>query len=251
VTAMWEIIQNNWTLLLVGQYPNGPLGGLVATLLLALAGLALAFPISILLAVARLSPFRWVSAPASATIHVVRGMPFLMVLFWSYFALPIIIGRPLDGFWTLVGALVLYESAYLAEVVRAGIQAIPRGQDEASRSLGFGYFQTLAFVILPQALYNSLPALIGQFVSLIKETSLGYVISVNEFTYAASQLNSQLLTQPVEVFTILAVTYFLVCFSLTQSARWLEQRIARSRQRIQTGAPTQIQTAPLATEPMS
>lgn len=245
---MLEIIQNNWTLLLIGQYPAGPLGGIVATLLLAIAGLALAFPCAVLLAVARMSPFPWISVPTAAIVNIVRGMPFLMVLFWSYFALPILIGRPLSGFWTLVGALVLYESAYLAEVIRAGIQALPRGQEEAARSLGLGYFRTLTFVILPQALYNSLPALIGQFVSLIKETSLGYVISVNEFTYAASQLNSQLLVRPVEVFSILAITYFIVCFALTQSARWLEQRIARSRQ----GKPTslQIQTNPLATEPM-
>lgn len=247
---MLEIIRNNWMLLLIGQYPNGPLGGIVATLLLAVAGLALAFPVAVLLAVARISPFRWVSLPAAAIVHVVRGTPFLMVLFWSYFALPILIGRPLSGFWTLVGALVLYESAYLAEVIRAGIQALPKGQEEAARSLGFGYFRTLALVILPQALYNSLPALIGQFVSLIKETSLGYVISVNEFTYAAAQLNSQLLVQPVEVFTILAITYFIICFTLTQSARWLEQRIARSRQGRPGGREAQPQTNLLATEPM-
>ncbi|PRD43561.1 amino acid ABC transporter permease [Phyllobacterium phragmitis] len=247
---MLEIIQNNWTLLLVGQYPNGPLGGIVATLLLAVAGLTLAFPIALLLAIARISPFRWASLPAAGVVHVVRGMPFLMVLFWSYFALPLLMGRPLSGFWTLVGALVLYESAYLAEVIRAGIQALPRGQEEASRSLGFGYFRTLTLVILPQALYNSLPALIGQFVSLIKETSLGYVISVNEFTYAAAQLNSQLLVQPVEVFTILAITYFIVCFALTQSARWLEQRIARRRQGRPGELQAQPQTNPLTTESM-
>jgi polar amino acid transport system permease protein len=146
--------------------------------------------------------------------------------------------------------LVLYESAYLAEVIRAGIQALPKGQEEAARSLGFGYFRTLMFVILPQALFNSLPALIGQFVSLIKETSLGYVISVNEFTYAAAQLNSQLLVQPVEVFTIVAITYFIVCFTLTQSARWLEQRISRSRQGSPGGRQAQPQTNILAKEPM-
>ncbi|OCW55733.1 amino acid ABC transporter permease [Hoeflea olei] len=247
---MWEIIQNNWTLLLVGQYPNGPLGGLVATLLLAMAGLALAFPVAITIAVARISPYRPIRLVAAGIVHVVRGMPFLMVLFWSYFALPVLIGRPLSGFWTLVGALVLYESAYLAEVIRAGIQALPKGQEEAARSLGFGYFRTLFLVILPQALYNSLPALIGQFVSLIKETSLGYVISVNEFTYAAGQLNSQLLVQPVEVFSILAITYFIVCFTLTQSARWLEQRIARSRQGGPGGRAAQTLPNPLATEPM-
>lgn len=246
---MIEIVQNNWTLLLVGQYPYGPLGGLAATLLLALAGLALSFPCALLLAVARISPLSWIRMPAAAVVHVVRGIPFLMVLFWSYFALPILIGDSISGFWTLVGALVLYESAYLAEVIRAGIQALPKGQTEASRSLGFGYFRTLTLVVLPQALFNSLPSLISQFVSLIKETSLGYVISVNEFTFAAGQLNSQLLTRPVEVFSILAITYFIVCFTLTQTARWLEQRIASDRLG-KPGDQAPVATDPLVTEPM-
>lgn len=248
---MIEILQNNWTLLLMGQYPNGPLGGLLGTLLLAVVGLALAFPCALFLAIARTSPFKWVKLPATALISVVRGIPFLMVVFWSYFALPMLIGRPISGFWTLIGALVLYESAYLAEVIRAGIQALPAGQTEASRSLGLGYFRTLTLVVLPQALYNTLPALIGQLVSLIKETSLGYVISVNEFTYAAAQLNSQLLVRPVEVFTILAVTYFIVCFILTQSARALERYIQRSRQGRSTPPGPQPQSIAIQTEPMA
>lgn len=244
---MLEIIQQNWMLLLVGQYPNGPLGGLAATMLLALAGLALAFPCAMALAVARVSPLRWISLPAAAIVHTVRGIPFLLVIFWSYFALPLLVGDAISGFWTLVGALVVYESAYLAEVIRAGIQALPRGQTEAARSLGFGYFRTLLLVVLPQALYNSLPSLISQFVSLIKETSLGYVISVNEFTFAAAQLNSQLLVYPVQVFSILAITYFLLCFSLTQTARWVEKRISRRRAGRPSGPAAVNET--LATEP--
>lgn len=243
---MVDIIRDNWLLFLVGQYPNGPLGGLAATLILAFIGLLLAFPCAMLLALGRLSPFkapRWV---ASAIVHTVRGTPFLMVIFWAYFALPIVIGRPVEGFWTLIGALVLYESAYLAEVIRAGIEALPKGQGEAARSLGLGYWRTMRFVILPQALYNSLPSLLSQFVSLIKETSLGYVISVNEFTFAASQVNSMLLTKPVQVFSLLAITYFLLCFTLTQAARSLERRLAdrRSGRHRPDG-----QTVTLATEP--
>lgn len=158
---MIEIIRDNWALLLVGQYPYGALGGLAATLLLALTGLILAFPCALLLAIARISPMRIFSLPAAAIIFIFRGTPFLMVIFWSYFALPVLIGRPISGFWTLVGALVIYESAYLAEVIRAGILALPKGQTEAARSLGFGYFRTLTLIVLPQALYNSLPSLIS------------------------------------------------------------------------------------------
>ena len=249
---MLDIIHDNWLLLLIGQYPNGPVGGLAATLLLAVIGLILAFPCALALAIARVSPFRPVALIATALINIVRGTPFLMVIFWSYFALPLLIGIPISGFWTLIGALVLYESAYLAEVIRSGIQALPKGQTEAARSLGFGYFRTMFTIILPQALYNSLPSLLSQFVSLIKETSLGYVISVNEFTFAAVQVNNELLTRPIEVFSILAITYFLLCFTLTSAARALEGRIARRRAgRSGTRADTTEILAPdlLKTEP--
>ncbi|MBH9710605.1 ABC transporter permease subunit, partial [Burkholderia contaminans] len=101
---------------------------------------------------------------------------------------------------------------YLAEIIRAGIQALPPGQQEAGRALGLSYLQTMRRVILPQALYNMLPSMLSQFVSTVKETSLAYVISVQELTYAANQINSVLLTKPFEVFALLALTYFLLNF---------------------------------------
>lgn len=244
---MIEIIQQNWLLLLVGQYPNGPLGGLAATLLLALLGLIISFPCAILLALGRISPIRPIAWLCAAIVYIMRGTPFLMIIFWSYFALPLLIGQSVSGFWTLIGALVLYESAYLAEVIRSGINALPSGQSEAARSLGLGYWRSMSIVVLPQALYNSLPSLLSQFVSLIKETSLGYVISVNEFTFAAVQVNNTLLTRPVEIFSLLALTYFLLCFTLTSIARTIERRIARRR----LGGPATVitPTDPIATEP--
>jgi len=226
---MWDIMRDQGVLLLIGQYPNGPLGGLVATVLLAILGLALSFPCAILLALGRISPYRAFRSISSAIVQTMRGTPLLLVIFWSYFFLPLVIGHAVSGFTTMVGALVIYESSYLAEVLRSGIEALPKGQVEAARSLGLSYWRTNYLIILPQALFNTLPSLLGQFVSIIKETSLGYVISVNEFTFAAAQVNSVLLTKPVQVFSILAITYFLLCSSLTQTARWLEGRIARRR----------------------
>ncbi|MVA34613.1 amino acid ABC transporter permease [Agrobacterium vitis] len=247
---MIDIIRDNWLLLLIGQYPNGPLGGLVATLLLAILGLLLALPCALLLALGRVSPYRSLRFLSGTIVHTLRGTPFLMVIFWSYFALPFLVGQSISGFWTLVGALVLYESAYLAEVLRAGIEALPRGQTEAARSLGLSYRRTMLYIVLPQAIYNSLPSLLSQFVSLIKETSLGYVISVNEFTFAAAQVNTQLLTKPVQVFSILAATYFLLCFSLTQTARTIERRIAQRRLGMSSPRnPVTSLSNPLTTEP--
>ncbi|RLM22647.1 amino acid ABC transporter permease [Brenneria alni] len=223
------ILKDNWLLLLVGQYPNGPLGGLAITFLLSILGLLLAFPLSLVIALARVSPFRWLRVPATVLVYGVRGIPLVMLIFWVYFFVPLLIGQTVNGFTTMLVTLVIYQAAYLAEIIRAGIIGLPNGQTEAARAVGLSYMQTTVKVILPQALYNMMPAIISQFVSTIKETSLGYVISVNELTFAANQINSTLLTKPFEVFLILTVIYFLLCFSLTQLARFVERRINKKR----------------------
>src|SRR2546423_8046435 len=223
------ILRDNWLLLLIGQYPSGPLGGLVSTLILSVLGIGLAFPLSVLLALARISRWKLLNWPATALVYITRGVPLLMIILWVYFLVPLMIGRNVTGFTTMVCTLVIYEGAFLSEVVRAGIQALPRGQMEAARALGHSYLGAMRLVILPQALYNMLPSMLSQFVSTIKETTLGYVINVHELTFAASQVNNQLLTKPFHVFFILAVIYFIVCWSLTQAAEWLERRIARKR----------------------
>jgi len=162
-------------------------------------------------------------------VYLVRGLPLLMFIFWAYFFVPLIIGRPVAGTTTMVVALVCYESAYLAEIIRAGIQALPPGQQEAGRALGLSYLQTMRRVILPQALYNMLPSMLSQFVSTVKETSLAYVISVQELTYAANQINSVLLTKPFEVFALLALTYFILNFGLSALVHLTEKRIGSRR----------------------
>jgi polar amino acid transport system permease protein len=226
---MLDILKSNWEVLLLGQYPNGPLGGLALTLILSVLGLALSFPFSILIALGRTSPMRLFRVPTTVVVYIVRGVPLIMLIFWAYFFVPLVIGHSVTGFTTLLCTLVVYESAYLAEVIRAGIESLPRGQIEASRALGLSYLQTVRKVVLPQALYNMLPSIVSQFVSTIKETSLGYVISVQELTFSANQVNNNLLTQPFQVFAILALTYFAVCFILTQFAHRLERRIHHRR----------------------
>lgn len=237
--GIFDILRDNWLLLLVGQYPNGPMGGIVATLVLSVLGIVLAFPVSVLLALARLSPWRALRWPATVLVYIVRGVPLLMVILWVYFLVPILIGHDVSGFTTMLCTLVIYEGAYLSEVVRAGIQALPKGQAEAARALGHSHLGTMWYVILPQALYNMLPSMLSQFISTIKETTLGYVINVQELTFAANQINNQLLTKPFQVFFILAMTYYVVCFSLTQLAQWLERRIAHKRLGSATPATTE------------
>ena len=226
---MYHIVADNWLLLLVGQYPNGPLGGIAATLLLSILGIGLAFPLSVLTALARLSPWSVLRWPATALVYVMRGVPLLMIIFWVYFMVPLLIGTTVPGFVAMVCTLVVYETAFLSEIVRAGIQALPAGQMDASRALGHGYLSAIRYVILPQALYHMMPSILSQFVSTIKETTLGYVINVPELTFAANQINNQLLTKPFEVFFLLAIIYFAVCWTLTQFANALERRIAARR----------------------
>jgi polar amino acid transport system permease protein len=204
---MLSIVRENWLLLLIGQFPNGPLGGFAATLILSVLSIALAFPLSVLLALARLSRSRLLLWPSTALVYIARGVPLLMLILWVYFMVPLLIGANIPGFVTMLITLVIYEAAFLSEVVRAGIVALGPGQMDAARALGQSYLGAMWYIILPQALYNMIPSILSQFVSTIKETTLGYVINVPELTFAANQINNRLLTQPFEVFLIMAIVY--------------------------------------------
>jgi len=221
---MLELIQTYWVYFLIGQYPNGPLGGLALTVLLAALALVLALPLGILLGLARVSPYRWLRWPITALVFIVRGIPLLMVIFWAYFFLPSITGHKTEQFSTMLMALVLFDSVYLAEIVRAGIQGIPKGQMESARSLGFSYLEAMRLVVLPQGLRHMLPSLVNQFVDTIKATSLGYIIGLTEVSFIAAQINTQVFTQSTAVYSLLGLAYFILCFSLSRFAFWLERR---------------------------
>ncbi len=224
---MLELIQEYWLYFLVGQYPKGPLGGLALTIILATLGLILSMPLGLVFGLMRVSSNRWLRLPVTGFIYVVRGMPLLMVVFWAYFFLPSVTGVKTDQFWTMLIALVVFDAVYLAEIVRAGILGLPKGQMECARSLGLPYMKAMRTVILPQALRNSLPSLVNQFISTIKETSLGYIIGLAEVTFIATQINSLVFTKPAQVFGILGLTYFVLCFGLSRLAFWIERRLER------------------------
>ncbi|KEC69854.1 UNVERIFIED_ORG: polar amino acid transport system permease protein [Rhizobium esperanzae] len=229
IQDMIAIVRDYWLLLLIGQYPNGPLGGLANTLILSALSIALAFPISILFAMARLSKSPLLRWPVTALVYFTRGVPLLMLILWSYFLVPLLTGADVPSFVTMLTTLVVYQSAFLSEVVRAGIVALGSGQMDAARALGHSYMGAMRYIILPQALYNMIPSILSTFVSTIKDTTLGYVINVPDLTFAASQVNNQLLTQPFQVFLILAIVYFAICWTLTYFANRLERRITRRR----------------------
>ena len=229
MTDVFDILRVYGLQLLVGPFPQGPLGGLALTLVLALSGLVCAFPLAVVFGIARTSALRWIAWPAAAIVHCVRGLPVLMLLFWAYFVLPLWTGRQVSGVTTVVCALVVYETAFLGEVIKGGILALPKGQVEASRSLGLGYFQTLRDIVLPQALFNMIPSILNQLISLIKNTSLAYIISVNELTFSAYQINTQLLTKPFQVYFILAIAYFVICYGLSSLIGRFEIHIRSGR----------------------
>ena len=224
---MLELIDTYWLYFLVGQYPDGPLGGLVLTILLSAAALVLAMPLGLMLGIARVSPYRALRWPTSVLVQLVRAVPLLLVLFWVYFFLPAVTGIKTGQASTMLIVLVLFDSVYLAEIVAAGIRALPKGQLESARSLGLGYGQALRHVVLPQTLRHGLPSIVNQLVSTIKATSLGYIIGLSEVSFIATQINTLVFTQAVEVYLILALTYFILCFGLSRLAFLLERRLQR------------------------
>ena len=224
---MIELIQDYWLYFLVGQYPNGPLGGLSLTVLLSGAALVLAMPLGLLLGVARVSPYRALAWPVAVLVQIVRAVPLLLVVFWAYFFLPAVTGVKTGQATTMLMTLVLFDAVYLAEIVKAGINALPKGQLEGARSLGLSYGQALRLVVLPQALRHVSPSLVSQLVATIKATSLGYIIGLSEVSFIATQVNTLVFTKAVEVYIVLALTYFILCFGLSRLAFLLERRLNR------------------------
>lgn len=221
----FSVISDNIVYLLIGRYPHGPIGGLALTLYLALVSGALSCVGGIALGLLSLSPLKLVRYPVLAFIQVMRGVPLLMVIFWMYFLLPVAFDRPVPENWTVIAALTVFTSAYLSHIVRAGIAAIPSGQREAAISTGLSANQVMLYVILPQALRNMIPSFVNQLVSLIKDTSLAFIIGVSELTHIATQVNNRTLVHPAEIFLFVAAVYFVICYALTAYSRYLERRV--------------------------
>jgi len=203
------------------------LDGLWVTIALAASSFVGCLILGTGLALLRLSPWWWLRWPIGLYIDVVRMVPLIMVIFWFFFLVPILIGRPVDAFVAGLAGLVAFHSTYIAEVIRAGIQAVPQGLVEASRCSGMSYRHCNWHVVLPIAIRYMLPALVNRFVALFMGTSLVYVIGVTEFFRAATNVNMKAF-KPYEVYIFVALVYFVFCYSLSQVGAWLERRLALS-----------------------
>lgn len=209
------------------------LGGLGETLKAAGAGMALALLLGAGLALLRLSRTAVVRAVAIAWIEFFRGVPLLLLIFFSFFALPKY-GVSITPFRALVLALALYNGAMLGEIFRAGILSLDRGQSEAAYAVGLTYWQAMFLVIIPQAARRMIPAIVSQLITLLKDTSLGFVITYEELL-RRSRSTGEFFKNPLQTTVFVALIYIAVNFTLSRIARWLE---VRQRRRLGAGAIT-------------
>ena len=211
----WTIIVRNWPVLL---------SGFVNTLKLAVLAIAASFVLGVVAGALRMSRSPYLHYPAVLYIEVIRGVPLIMVIFWFYFLAPILAGRPLDNFTSALIAFIVFEAAYLAEIVRAGIQSVPLGQVQAAISTGLTHRQAMGHVILPQAIRNMIPALVTRFIVLFMDTSLAYIIGYRELTRVA-RIIAEREFRAFEVYTFIAIVYFVCTYAMSLLAGRLERRL--------------------------
>ncbi|HEY2987144.1 MAG TPA: amino acid ABC transporter permease [Candidatus Binatia bacterium] len=216
------IYRNLDFLLLQGLLGFGNFVG--GTLRLALPAMILGFILGIFIGLARLARAAWIRVPATIYVELFRGVPLVMVIFWFWFILPVVLRMPLPEYGIALTAFVVFEAAYLGEIVRAGIQSVPRGQIEAATSTGLSSAQTMVHVVLPQALRNMIPALVTQFIVLFKDTSLASIIGYVDLTKAAQIVNNREI-RPFELYLFIAIVYWICTYSMSRYAGYLERRL--------------------------
>ncbi len=205
----------------IGVYGGG-------TLRLAIPAILLGFVIGIILGLARMANRPWIHYPAVLYIELIRGVPLIIVIFWFWFLVPVIIGRPIPEYWVALTAFVIFEGAYIGEIIRAGIQSVPKGQVEAATASGLSYAHIMFDVILPQAIRNMIPALVTQFIVLFKDTSLASIIGMMDLTKAAQTVSEREL-RPFEMYLFIAVVYWIFTYSMSRVAHRLEVRMSPDR----------------------
>ncbi|MFZ5550075.1 MAG: amino acid ABC transporter permease [Pseudomonadota bacterium] len=198
--------------------------GLVFSIQLTLIAMVGGIVLGTLLALMRLSGRPWLAIPAAAYVNTLRSVPLVMVILWFFLLIPLLIGRPMGAELSAIITFTVFEAAYYSEIMRAGIQSVPRGQVHAGYAVGMTYRQTMQLVVLPQAFRNMLPVLLTQTIILFQDTSLVYAIGAYDllkgFEVAGKNFN-----RPVETYLVAAVVYFVICFSLSMLVRRLQQKI--------------------------
>ena len=214
---------------LVAYYPL-LLRGLLRTVELAIVSLITGLTVGLFLGMARASSHAWLRWPASCFIELFRNIPVLILLFWFFFVMPMLLGAQTPPFVAAVVAFSAYLSAYAAEIFRAGIESVERGQWDASRSLGFGYFGSMRYCILPQAIRRVIPALTTQSIELVKTTALASTIAYGDILYQAKLISDQEL-RPLEAYTVAAAMFIAMLVVFSYLSIQVEKFLGRSEAR--------------------
>jgi glutamate/aspartate transport system permease protein len=201
------------------------LGGLAFSVQLTVIAAVGGLMLGSLLALARLSPRRWLAVPAALYVNTMRSVPLVMVILWFFLLMPFVIGRPIGAELSATITFVAFEAAFFCEIVRSGIQAIARGQSQAGLALGMSDTQTMRLVVLPQALRNMLPVLLTQVIVLFQDTSLVYAIGAYDLL-KGFDVAGKILGRPIEAYIGAALVYLLICTALSRLAARLQRRVA-------------------------
>jgi len=203
------------------------IGGLYLTLLLAVVSIALSFPIGVLVGMGRVSRLPAIRVFSILYIELIRGIPLITILLWFFIFVALVSGGALSRVERAMVGLIIFTSAYVGEIVRAGIQSVPRGQTEAARAVGLSAVQTMRFIVLPQAVKNMIPSLVGQFISLFKDTSLTVIIGLSDLVGTGRSLLAinRYLQDTQEVYVFLLISYFVFSYLMSYGSRVLEKRL--------------------------
>jgi polar amino acid transport system permease protein len=221
MSMQFSVLTDNLPYLLWGAYPDGPLGGAALTVLLSLGSALASAVLGLLLGIALSMSRGLLNFLLAAAIGFFRAIPVLMLIFWTYFLLPVVFHVDVPGVLSVMCALALIGGAYLAHSVHAGIGGIGSGQWDAGLSLGMTRVAVLRHIVLPQALQMMLPSFVNQWVTLIKDSSLAYIVGVGELSFVAAQVNSRVMIYPAEIFMFIGLIYFLLCSGLGWFAHWV------------------------------
>lgn len=177
------------------------------------------------LALARLSGILPLALAAAGYVNLIRSVPLILVIFWFYFLVPLVLGRPVGSFYSALIAFVLFEAAYYSEIIRAGIQSVAKGQKFAGQATGLSYWQIQRYIILPQAFRNMIPILVTQGIILFQDTSLVFVVSLRDFM-TASSIVARTEGRLVEMYVFAALVYFVICFTGSVIVKRMKDRMA-------------------------
>lgn len=216
MTYDWSVIPRNMDVFIDGA---------IKTLEISLLAILLAIPIGVIFGMGRISKNKIFRLISSIYVEIIRGVPLLVLLIWIFFVLGQFFS--LGSYWGAIWGLAIFAGAFIAEIVRAGIQAVPKGQMEAARSLGMSHGKAMTHIILPQAFRRVLPPLASQFIMLIKDSSLVSTIAATDLTLNAKNLVATSF-RSIEVWTFVALIYFIMTFSLSLIIRYFEKRLLKS-----------------------